>query len=145
MNPVPQALPIWLVWLRQTANLRLWFWFVVVVGLVPVIVRVFRSPDPKLLNGTGTGELFVVGTIVSGAAIERSFGWLRDSANNQKEIRRILMWEFVAVNIVAAILASIAYSAIDDKSATYDVAVESWIFWLFSMVLGGIVVILDDR
>lgn len=145
MGPVIAPLT---VWFSRSANLRLWFWFVVVVGLVPVLFRTLRGPERTFLHACGTGELFIVATIVCGAAIERSFAWLRQYPNQSRRprpIRHGLMWEFVAVSVIVAILSCVWFGSIGDTTAPSDVALGSSIFWLASIVLAGTIVCLDDR
>lgn len=135
-------------WFARNGSLRVWFWFVGVIGLLPIMFRIFRYHT--MLDVFGTGELLIVSTLVCGTAVERSLSLLQLAVQSPPPPPRKLlcvriMQDCMCVCIVLMIISCAWYGHIESQgsSPSERVVWPSITIALFAYLLGGIVVWLD--
>jgi|SRR5579862_6209088 len=120
-------------------GLRVWFWFVGVVGLLPILFRVFRYSS--MIDIFGTGELLIVATLVCGAAVERSLSGHTPLITGANRTRSI---DCMSVCIVLMIVSCSWYGYLENQvGPSKRVIWPSITIALGAYVLGGMVVSMD--
>jgi hypothetical protein len=138
-------------WLAQGVTLRVWFWFVGVVGMLPILFRVFRYDN--MLDVFGTGELLIVSTLICGAAVERSFSRMNRalrtmpalSITSEMRTQIHILQDCTAVNIVIMIISCAWYGYMESRMGPSPRVVwPSITIAACAYALGAIAVWLDD-
>jgi hypothetical protein len=135
-------------WFTRNGNFRVWFWFVGVIGLLPIVFRLFRYDT--MLDVFGTGELLIVSTLVCGAAVDRSLSRLGMALRPVSPLpldpmQRAVLQECMVVSIVVMIFSCAWYGYIESRdNPSSQVVWPSITTWVVAYALAGIVVWLDD-